>query len=172
MLVAVGEVPDDNVIARHLPFDPHEMAGRHVHGLDGRTRAMRHQFTPGAAAGGGDRRLDDAEIARAAGARLDDEAIARVLHPVAFAVTTLGDEARLRLWTIGGDDADLVGAAVGRRDDEMAAAAGLVDRHEEGRVGLSVDNGVIFSGSAERVPPDDQRPTALPLGIEHRAAVG
>ena len=99
---------------------------------------MRDEFGPVAAAGRGDGRGDEAEVAAAIVGADEPEAVA-VIDGVLVLVVALADEGEAAVGLVGGQDAGFGGGVAGRLHDQEFAVAGAANAEVEALVVVLVD---------------------------------
>ena len=114
---------------------------------------MGDDFVPVVAAGRGDGRGDEAEVAAAVVGADEPEAVAMV-DGVLVLVVARGDEGEAAVGLVGGEDAGFGGGVAGRFQNEEFAIAGAADAEVEALVVVLVDECVGRVLRAEGVPPE------------------
>ena len=134
---------------------------------------MGNELGPVFAAGRGDGRGDEAEVAAAVVGADEPEAVA-VIDGVLVLVVARADEGEAAVGLVGGEDAGLGGGVAGGFHDEEFAVAGAADAEVEALVVVLVDEDVGGVRRAEGVTPELELALLLLVfdGVEEGAIVG
>ncbi len=181
MLLAGGEIADDDGGQRVGALQPHQMTGIEldIHEVD--ARAMRDQFAPVRRLRRRQRCGDDLEVDRAAGIGEDEQFVAAIGDRILHAGLAPGDQAR-RCIGIGKVDHPLLGCFVIAAGDHAKAPAGaFMDVREPAGILLLIDQDILGLRRTEAMTPDLHRAVivveldvkeCLAVGAPHHAAVG
>ena len=172
MLVAVGEAAHDDARQAVLAFQAHHVLAIEDGVEHQAARAVRNELLPIRHAGGGDRRLDDAEVLGAVRVGGDDQLVAVMLDRILVADLARLDDARLGERRVGVDEARLARLMVVRIDDHELGRLRGRDRHVEADVLLGIDENIVLDRRADDVPVDEQRAVVVvEAHVEDRLAV-
>ena len=173
VLGAVGLPLDDDTAEAVLAFEPHQVMGERIHGLDTPAFTIGDQIAPVLAARRGKRRGHDLVVFGAVGVGQDDQPVAAVVDAVHQPRHPRLDQPGFALRLRGLDDPHFAGVPGRGGDHDEAAAAGAADRNRKLQILFLVDQRIVCGIGAEAVPVDETRPQVVVLpDIVDDVAVG